>query len=122
MRVNEYNSLQDFIAEYTGGEKMYWDDGTVHYIGIEFMYNGVYYRMCGHPCLEKDFPILPNGKKGKYTVLIMHCKKQHYPGYDFYESIGWYADMDDLLENCIIQGKKFRDVIMDDSTEILSKD
>ena len=36
--------------------------------------------------------------------------------------IGWYSDLDDVLENCIIDGRKFKDVIMDDSTKIEGKD
>ncbi len=36
--------------------------------------------------------------------------------------IGWYADLNDVLENCIIDGRKFKDVIMDDSTIIEGKD
>lgn len=36
--------------------------------------------------------------------------------------IGWYSDLNDVLENCIIDGRKFKDVIMDDSTKIEGKD
>lgn len=39
-----------------------------------------------------------------------------------YNIIGWFKDMNDLLENCYIQGRNFKEVIMDDSTYIDSKD
>ncbi len=39
-----------------------------------------------------------------------------------FELVGWYSDLEDVLDNCVIQGRKFRDVIMDDETEILGKD
>ena len=39
-----------------------------------------------------------------------------------YELVGWYADLDDVLKNCKIEGRPFSDVIMDDETEIIGKD
>ena len=39
-----------------------------------------------------------------------------------FESIGLYDDIYELLEECVIDGIKFKDIIMDDNTEILSKD
>lgn len=36
--------------------------------------------------------------------------------------IGWYSDMDDVLENCVIDGEKFKNVIQDDNTRILAQD
>lgn len=47
MRINEYNSLDEFIDEYYKGVEMPWQssDGKRRYMGIEFSYKGVYYRM-----------------------------------------------------------------------------
>ncbi len=39
-----------------------------------------------------------------------------------YTLLGKYADMNDMLESTVIDGRKFRDIIMDDTTEILGKD
>ena len=36
--------------------------------------------------------------------------------------VGWYSDLNDVLENCIIDGRKFKDIIMYDSTKIEGKD
>ena len=48
--------------------------------------------------------------------------KSGYPVADSYEFIGLYDSIESLLDDCNIQGRPFRDVIMDDDTEILSKD
>ena len=39
-----------------------------------------------------------------------------------YLLIGEYPDMNSLLDNCFIDGIKFREIIMADDTEILGKD
>lgn len=36
--------------------------------------------------------------------------------------VGWHSDLNDVLENCIIDGRKFKDIIMDDPTKIEGKD
>ena len=115
MRINEFNNLQEFIDEYDFKSKAECEK----HIGIEFTYNNIYYRMCCEPLDISEFPILNDGKIGRYDVNIVNWKTDT----DFeYQLIGWYADMNDLLENCIIDGKKFKEVIMDDSTEIIGKD
>lgn len=123
MRINEYNNLQEFIYEYESGRSLPSDNiDRQKFMGIEFKFNGVYYRMCREPMDESNVVMLPNGKIGQYDVMILHCENTGYPLSESFELIGWYADLSDVLENCIIQGHKFRDVIMDDNTEILGKD
>jgi len=115
MRVNEFKDLQEFINEYDFESNI---DCEKH-IGIEFTYNNNYYRMCCEPLDISEFPLLENGKLGRYDVNIVHWITDT----EFeYELIGWYSDMNDLLENCIIENKKFKDIIMDDNTEIIGKD
>ncbi|MCR5024117.1 MAG: hypothetical protein K6A90_07275 [Lachnospiraceae bacterium] len=92
------------------------------YMGIEFLYKGVYYRMCREPYEEGVTPMLDDGRPGLYNIMIMHCEKLGYPIADSFESIGWYADIQDLLDNCIIDDHPFKDIIMDDSTSIMGKD
>lgn len=48
MRINEYNNLDEFIDEYATGKSFSWQnsDHKERYMGIEFSYKGVYYRMC----------------------------------------------------------------------------
>lgn len=124
MRINEYNSFEDFYYEYAYGPAFSWEDENHirRFMGIEFKYNGRYYRMCREPLTEEEYPVLPDGRIGLYDVMEMHCAKTTYPGCDYFETLGWYANLDDLLEQCYLQGKKFREVIMADETEILSQD
>ena len=71
---------------------------------------------------EKYSPVLSNGKPGIYNVMIMHCDKYGYPTADNFESIGWYDSLESLLKECKIGDRFFRDVIIDENTEILGKD
>lgn len=122
MRINEYNSLEEFRDEYAIGWCLYGLDKKAHYMGIEFVYKGTYYRMCREPGEDSLFPLLSDGRRGRYDVLIFPYDEQGVPSCDLEKLVGWYADIDDVLENCIIDGRKFRDVIMDDNTQIMSKD
>lgn len=124
MRVNEYTSLNEFVYEYCQGKEFSWqnDEQKERYMGIEFSYNGTYYRMCREPYDEVSTPILKNGSPAMYDVMIMHCEKSGYPTADSFEVVGWYENLADVLENCILQGKRFEEIIMDDTTQILSKD
>lgn len=77
--------------------------------------------MCREPLEESQLPTLADGKKAKIDVNIVHWKNGF--GSDFtYELVGWYSSLDDALNHCSIQGKCFKDVIMDDNTEIVGKD
>ena len=123
MRINEYSSLEDFIYEYESGKSIPSDNlDKPKYMGIEFKYSDIYYRMCREPMDENNMVFLDDGRAGLYDVMIMHCEKTGYPLAESFELIGWYADLNDVLENCILQNRKFKDVIMDDMTEILGQD
>ena len=123
MRINEYANLNEFIYEYETGRSIPADNlDKQKYMGIEFRYNDVYYRMCREPQDENNAVTLPDGRTGRYDVMILHCENTGYPMSESFELIGWYADLNDVLDNCIIQGRVFREVIMDDETEILGKD
>lgn len=123
MRKNEYNSLDEFVDEYSTGKSFSWQNAErkEKFMGIEFKYNNVCYRMCREPGKDEDMPVLPDGKRGRYDVMICHLWMPEYEDDDF-QLVGWYADLDDVLENCIIDGRKFKDVIMDDDTVITGKD
>ena len=114
MRINEFNNIQEFID-------MYDENSTVDcekHIGLEFEYHKQMYRMCREPkivCGKYVLPTLPNGKIGRYAVYKVFNHMQ--PNQE-YETIGWYTDMDDLLNNCFIEGKPFKEVIMEDDTRM----
>ncbi len=116
MRVNEYNSLEDFTYEYDGKAC-----GEGHYCGLEFSYKGSIYRLHTGAMFEKEEPILEDGRKG---VFCLYKILRNYPGAndEDYVFLGWYADMSDLLKSKVIDNREFREVIMDDSAEMLAKD
>lgn len=118
MRINEYNNLEEFKSQYQG----WWEPSDGKWLGLEFKYNNKIYRFHTGPMFEKKKPILPNGKEGKFCIYEMICEKEQYPDCDKYELIGWYSDMNDVLENCVIDGKKFEVIIMNDDTQILAQD
>lgn len=123
MRINEYNNLEEFIDEYYKGPEAPWEseDGKARYMGIEFFYNGICYRMCNEPGLDEDMPRLEDGRIARYCTYIMHNMMDDVDDDEIIE-LGWYSDLNDTLDNWIIEGRKFRDVIMDDNTLIYGKD
>lgn len=123
MRINEYNNLEEFIDEYATGPQMPWQskDGKRRYMGLEFTYNGVYYRLCREPGNETGMPKLQDGRIGRYCTYIMHMWMDDFSDDDIVE-LDWYADLNDVLENWKLDGKPFKEVIMDDNTKIEGKD
>lgn len=123
MRINEYESIDDFIFEYEKGKEFSWQNAEKRecFMGIEFKYCGKYYRMCREPFSDEERPLSKNGKHCFYDVLLIDCNGL-YPQNNGYELIGWFEDLYDVLANCFIEGRPFKDVIMDDSIKILSKD
>ena len=119
MRINEYENLAQFIYEYDSGRRSSDETHRRKFMGLEFCYKNVYYRMCREPYEDSDSD---NAKQGFYQVSIMHCEKFGYPVADEFEILGDYKDIDDLLNNCIISGRPFKDVIIDENTKILSQD
>ena len=115
MRINEYNSLKEFTDEYVGE----WSPSNGHWFGLDFKYNGVVYRLHTGVMYKKYDTVLEDGRTALFGVYRLPTDKSSPRDYIL---IGQYADMDDLLDKCFIEGRKFREVIMDDSTEMLGKD
>ncbi len=122
MRLNEYNSLEDFIGEYSGIRSEKYD---VLY-GLDFRYNGKLYRMTMDQMepelIRKQFEDKLNRKLGKYEVALVDSSIKYEFNFAEYNFIGWYDDIYDLLENCFIEGRKFKEIIMSDETIIEGKD
>ena len=72
--------------------------------------------------LRNEFEKKLNKKLGKYEVALVDSNGHSDFQFEEYQFIGWYDDIYDLLENCYIDGKKFKDVIMDDDTVTEGKD
>ena len=114
MRINEYNSLEEFINEYNG----IWNPSEGHWLGIDFKYDNMIYRMQTGPMYQQKITILPDGRDAVFGIYkqVDAEKSNHF------ELLGEYADMNDLLDSSVIGNRKFKDIIMDDATEILGKD
>lgn len=103
MRKNEYKTLDDFYKEYCGKHS----DDYETYIGIDFEYKNINYRLCLEPI-------------GKY--YLYRVKKNTSDEMPDFENIGIFESLDKALESKIIDSKQFREIIMDDDTIILGKD
>lgn len=116
MRINEYNNLNEFISEYTG----IWNPSEKHWLGLDFQYQGIIYRLNTGSMYNVTDSILPNGQTALFYLYQLISPKCIIA--QEYSLLGEFANMHDLLESQVIKEKKFREVIMDDSTEILGKD
>ena len=121
---NIYTSLKEFEYEYMVGREFSWQNNEKRerFMGIEFKYDNGYYRMCREPFDEEHPPVLKNGKRGVYHMMVMHCEKSGYPNVEQFETIGWFASLETLLSDCYLKNRQFKEIIIDPDTEILSQD
>lgn len=115
MRKNEYESLEQFTSQYIG----IWNPSGGHWFGLDFLYEGTEYRFHSG-CMYDESSVLSDGRE----VLFSIYRKKEFTSKDKreYELLGMFADMQDVLESTVIQGRLFKDVIMDDDTEIVGQD
>ena len=105
MRTNEYTELKEFLSEYTGKR----DPANNLWYGLEFKYNGSYYRL--------DYVT--------DSIRLMKLKFESdtsYPASSGYDVLGEFQSMSELPECMIIDDKPFKEIIIDETTELLSKD
>jgi len=114
MRVNEYNTLDEFINEYIG----IWNPSEDHWYGLDFKYDDKVYRLHTGSMYNATNTTLKDGRTAIFG-LYQVADNSNVKGYVL---LGEYADMNDLLESSVIGNRKFKDIIMDDGTEILGKD
>lgn len=115
MRKNEYNSLEDFTSQYTG----VWAPSEGQWFGLDFFYNGIEYRFNTGSMYKEKNTILPNGKE---AIFGIYRKNNNPTSKNEYVLLEEFADMEDVLNSTCIDGIAFRDVIMDDETELLGQD
>lgn len=112
MRVNEYETFEQFYEEYNYDRNIFEE----HYSGLDFLYKSKYYRL-GHDYCNSD-------KEHKYKYIayeiIQKDNAEYFNGE--YKVVGQFISLDDMLENWLFDDLKFRDVIMDNDTKILGKD
>ena len=106
-----FTTIDDFKNDYSYGRLFSWEspDGEEKYMGLEFLYKSHYYRFCREP-------------NSLFHVMEMVTEKKRYPDCDSFKDIGWYRSMDELLENCLINEERFKDVIVSEELRILSRD
>lgn len=117
MRINEFTSLEEFTSQYVGE----WAPSKGHWFGLDFSYNGNEYRLHTGSMYKSENTVLKDGREalfGLYRKKVV-SKDSYADGYDL---LGEYAEMSDLLESRVICGTPFKEVIMDDSTELLGQD
>lgn len=117
MRKNEYTCIEDFTSQYVGE----WGPSDGHWLGLDFLYNGVEYRFNTGSMYNPVDTILPDGR----TAIFGIYKKIKPDSNEYqrnYELLGEYASMDDVLSSTVIENTPFKDVIMDDNTELLGQD
>lgn len=125
MSNNQYkdNELNRFIKEFSGKFDLF--EGSLR--AVESQFNNRYFRVTRYQILndiETEMLKLKLGKKiGEYEVLVLPIKT--YPGHykatvDLF--VGIYDDINDLLENCVIDGVQFKDIVTSPKTTFLGTD
>lgn len=115
MRINEYNSLEEFTSQYIGE----WAPSENHWFGLDFSYNGTEYRFNTGSMYEQQDTVLPNGKKALFGLYRKSNEPKSKKEYTLLEE---FANMNDALNSTCIEGIAFKKIIMDDNTEILGQD
>jgi len=120
MRVNEYNSLEEFTSQYTGC----WGPSEGHWLGLDFLYNGNEYRLQTGSMFNSQNTILDDGREALFGLYqkIPTRDKRFSPDHFTYTLLEEYADMDSLLTSTVIEHRLFREIIMDDTTELIGQD
>ena len=117
MRVNEYKTLEEFVSQYIGE----WGPSDGHWLGLDFLYAGNEYRLHTGSMYEEGNTILPNGRTALFGLYLKRDQNGDGDGRQ-YLLLEEFADMESLLESRIICDTPFKEVIMDDMTELLGQD
>ncbi|MBQ6420854.1 MAG: hypothetical protein IJK02_07270 [Clostridia bacterium] len=119
MRKNEYNSLDEFLSQYIG----VWGPSDGHWFGLDFSYNDEEYRLHTGTMYGSEDVVDENGIVRQFGLYRKTNKPDpKYPDIMLYEMLDEKCSMDELLNSTVIDGKPFREVIMDDETELLGQD
>lgn len=112
MRKNEYNSLEEFTSQYIG----VWGPSDQHWFGLDFFYRGKEYRFHTGSMYNPENTILPDGRTASFGLYLRIEDTEKY------QLLEEFATMEDVLESTVIGNRPFREVIMDDDTELLGQD
>ena len=120
MRINEYRSIDEFKSQYIG----VWAPSDGHWLGLDFAYKGEEFRLHTGSMYNMTDTILTDGRTAIFGIYLK-CNKQGFEDSGKgkkYLLLGEFADMCDLLESRVIDNRPFKEVIMDDMTELLGQD
>ena len=115
MRINEYNSLEEFKSQYIGE----WSPSDGHWLGLDFIFKGNEYRFNTGSMYEEKNTILPDGREAIFGLYKKNPNNSIERDYTLLEE---FASMDDALKSRCIEGIEFSNVIMDDNTELIGQD
>ena len=115
MRINEYQSLEEFTSQYTGE----WSPSDGHWFGLEFRFKANDYRLHTGIMHESDPAHDSEGREILFGLYAMNLRANE--GEQFIR-LASFTSMDELLCYTGIGNRPFREVIMDDSTQILGQD
>ncbi|MBE5779393.1 MAG: hypothetical protein E7331_08705 [Clostridiales bacterium] len=115
MRINEYQSLEEFTSQYTGE----WSPSDGHWFGLEFRYEAHDYRLHTGIMHEND---PERDSEGREILFGLYAMNLHASEGEQFVRLASFASMDELLCFTGIGSRPFREVIMDDSTQILGQD
>lgn len=115
MRINAYQSLSEFTSQYIGE----WAPSDGHWFGLEFKYMGKEYRLHTGIMYDADPRYTADGRE---VLFGLYEKKNPVGKGEQFTRLCSFASMNDLLEYSGINGRAFKEVIMDDSTEITGQD
>ena len=120
-----YDDINDFIREYSCDKNEEFETNQ----GMDFSYNGKSYHLCRYPMEDAELKIKfskivsKDLFKCEYEVaLIDSTLPQNELSFDNVHYVGWYTDIYDLLDNCEIDGKKFKDLLLNHEIKVTGKD
>ena len=120
-----YDDINDFIREYSS----YPNDEYETNQGMDFEYNGKEYHLCRYPMESEERKKIFSKIVGKdlskceYEVALIDPNlPQDELSFEDVHYIGWYVDIYDLVENCEIEGKKFKDLLLSHEIVVTWKD
>ena len=114
MRVNEYNSLEEFTSQYIGE----WAPSDGHWLGLEFRYKGEDYRLHTGAMFSNEPKYNPHGEE---IVFRLYKVVSSSNGSTFVQ-LAAFSSMKELLKYSGIDSRPFSEIIMDDNTQMTGKD
>ena len=115
MRKNEYNSLEEFKAQYTG----VWNPSEGHWFGLDFIYKGKEYRFNTGSMYSESNTILEDGREASFGLYKKNNASQ---SGNEYTLLAEFATIEEALSSTCIDGIRFDEIIKDPDTELVGQD